>query len=82
MRYMICTGHFISKGTCDCVPHTDLQHATEELWVVGDNPADVNNKLLLQHGFSLAVRAALAVDDVLNDPWRQGVGYHDLLLSE
>lgn len=70
------------QSTCDAIPHTDLQHATEEFWVVGDNPADVDDKLLLQHGLSLAMRAALPVDDVFNDPWRQGVRYHDLFMPE
>lgn len=52
------------------LPDSDLEHAAEELWVVGDNPSDMNDQLLLQNGFPLiAVRRALAVDDALDHPW-------------
>lgn len=66
----------------DGVPHTDLQHATEQLWVVGDDPANVDDELLLQHGLSLTMGAAHAVYDVFNDPWRQGVRDHDLFMPK
>ncbi len=72
----------LSQRRGESVPNTDLQHATEQLWVVGDDPANVDDELLLQHGLSLAVGAALAVYDVFNDPWRQGVRDHDLLMPK
>lgn len=64
------------------LPDADLEHAAEQLGVVGDDPADVNDEFLLQHGLSLAVRTALPVDDVLNDGRRQRVRDHLLLVSK
>lgn len=65
------------------LPDSDLEHATEQLWVVGDNPSDVNDQLLLEDGLALpALRGTLAVDDALDYPWGQRIGDHLLLLSE
>lgn len=64
------------------LPDADLEHAAEQLGVVGDDPADVDDELLLQHGLSLAVRTALPVNDVLNDSRRQRVRDHLLLVSK
>lgn len=74
------------KGTIatECVlPDSDLEHAAEQLWVVGDNPSDMNDQLLLKNSLPLpTVRGALAVDDALDHPWRQWVGDHLFLLPE
>ncbi|TNN68367.1 hypothetical protein EYF80_021420 [Liparis tanakae] len=65
------------------VPDSDLEHAAEQLWVVGDNPSDMNDQLLLQHGLPLpTLRGAPAVDDALNHPWRQWVGDNLFFLPE
>lgn len=65
------------------LPDSDLEHAAEQLRVVGDDPADVDDQLLLEDGLSLcAVAAALAVDDSLDHARRQRVGDHLLLLAE
>lgn len=64
------------------LPDTDLEHAAEQFWAVGDDPADVDDELLLHHGLSLAVRAALPVNDVLDDGRRQRVRDHLLLVSK
>lgn len=70
--------------TLNCVlPDSDLEHAAEQLRVVGDNPSDMDDQLLLKGGLPLpAMRGALAVDDALDHPWRQRVGDHHLLLPE
>lgn len=65
------------------LPDSDLQHATEQLRVVGDNPADMDDQLLLKNSLPLAtVRGALSVDDALDHPWRQRVGDHLLLMTK
>lgn len=65
------------------LPDSDLEHAAEQLRVVGDNPSDVNDQLLLQHGLPLSTsRGAPAVDDALDHPGRQRVGDHLFLLPE
>ena len=66
-----------------CSPDSDLEHAAEQLRVVGDDPADVDDQLLLQNRFPLgSARRALAVDDALDHPRRQRVGDHLLLLPK
>lgn len=62
------------------LPNADFEHAAEELWVVGDDPADVDDQFLLQYGLPLL--GALAVDNALNDPRGQRVGDHLLLLPK
>ena len=65
------------------LPDSDLEHAAEQLGVVGDDPSDVDDQLLLQDGLPLpAARGTLAVDDALDHPRRQRVGDHCFLLSE
>lgn len=65
------------------LPDSDLQHSAEQLRVVGDDPADVDDQLLLENSLTFpTVSRALAVDDALNHAWRQWVWDHLLLLAE
>lgn len=65
------------------LPDSDLEHSAEQLGAVGDDPADVDDQLLLENSLALAtVSRALAVDDALDHAWRQRVGDHLLLLAE
>lgn len=69
--------------TASVLPDSDLEHATEQLWVVGDDPSDMYDQLLLKDGLLLpTLSQALAVDDALDHPWRQWIGDHLLLLPE
>lgn len=69
--------------TASVLPDSDLEHATEQLRVVGDDPADMYDQLLLKDGLLLpTLSQALAVDDALDHPWRQWIGDHLLLLPE
>lgn len=65
------------------LPDSDFEHAAEQLGVVGDYPADVDDQLLLEDSFPLpALGRALAVDDALDHSWRQRVGDHLLLMPK
>lgn len=65
------------------LPDSDLDHAAEQLWVVGDYPSDVDDQLLLENSLPLpTLGRTLAVDDSLNHPRRQRVGDHLLFLPE
>lgn len=65
------------------LPDSDLEHATEQLRVVGDNPSNMDDQLLLKNGLSLpTVSRALAVDDALDHPWWEWIRDHLLLLTE
>lgn len=65
------------------LPDSDLEHAAEQLWVVGDNPSDMDDQLLLKNSLPLpTVRGALAVDDALDHPRRQWIGDHLLPMAE
>lgn len=56
------------------LPDSDLEHSAEQLGVVGDDPADVDDQLLLENSLALpTVSRALAVDDALDHAWRQRV---------
>lgn len=56
------------------LPDSDLEHSTEQLRVVGDDPSDMNDQLLLEDSLPFAaVSRALAVDDALDHAWRQRV---------
>lgn len=56
------------------LPDSDLEHSAEQLGVVGDDPADVDDQLLLENSLAFpAVGRALAVDDALDHAWRQRV---------
>lgn len=62
---------------------SDLDHAAEQLRVVGDNASDVDDHLLLQNSLPLpTIRGAFAVDDALDHPWRQWVRDHLFLVSK
>lgn len=70
------------EADCD-LPDSDFQHAAEQFRVVGDNPPDVDDQLLLKDGLPLpAVNGALAVDDALDHPRRQRVGDHHLFVPK
>lgn len=65
------------------LPDSDLDHAAEQLRVVGDNASDVDDHLLLQNSLPLpTIRGAFAVDDALDHPWRQWVRDHLFLVSK
>lgn len=65
------------------LPDSDLEHSAEQLRVVGDDPSDMNDQLLLEDSLPFAaVSRALAVDDALDHAWRQWVWDHLLLLTE
>lgn len=72
----------IPEPDCD-LPDSDLEHSAEQLWVVGDNPSDVDDQLLLKNGLPLpTMKGAFAVDDALDHPWRQRIGDHLLFMPE
>lgn len=65
------------------LPHSDLEHSAEQLWVVGDDPSDMDDQLLLQNSLALPTgRAALAVDDALDHPRWQWVGDHLFFMTK
>ena len=63
--------HHCNLPEPDCVlPDSDLDHAAEQLWAVGDNPSNVDHQLLLKNSLPLlTIRGALAVDDTPDHPW-------------
>lgn len=52
------------------LPNSDFQHATEQLGVVGDDPANMDDQLLLNDSLPLIMGVTLIIDDVLNHSWR------------
>lgn len=54
----------------DDPPNSDFQHATEQLGVVGDDPANMDDQLLLNDSLPLIMGVTLIIDDVLNHSWR------------
>lgn len=60
----------------DDPPNADLEHAAEELGAVGDDPAHVDDQLLLNDRLPFIMGVALGIDNVLNHSWRQRVRDH------
>lgn len=73
----------IPEPICLVLPDSDLEHSAEQLWIVGDNPADMDDQLLLQNSLPLPTRrAAFVIDDALNLAWWQWVGDHLFFMSK
>ena len=63
-------------------PNSDFENAVEEVSGGGDELADAEDELLLQHGLADVVRQALAVDEALQLVRADRLVQHLLLVSK